>query len=375
MYSNNNPKILIIDDIAENIKVVANVLKKHNFNISYAQSGRDGIERAKKVYFDIILLDIMMPEMDGFEVCSLLKKDIKTKDIPVIFLTAKTDEDSLKKGFDAGGVDFITKPFKTKELLARVNTHIQLKMVQDQLSKTNEDIQLANENKDKLLSIIAHDLRNPFSVLITFSKLIMDSFDEFSKEDILTYMKSFYDTSKQGYSLLDNLLKWSKSQTGKMEIIPEKLDLNDLVEETITLLNSQALNKHIMLENKVPQNIWAFADINMILTILRNLISNAIKFTNTDGKVIITGKQNEKHVKISIIDNGVGIEDSDIEKIFRIDIKHSTSGTSGERGTGLGIILCKEFIEKNNGELMVESNPGFGSKFSFTWTKERSVIQ
>ncbi|MEN8119644.1 MAG: hybrid sensor histidine kinase/response regulator [Bacteroidota bacterium] len=369
MYQNNNPKILIIDDIAENIKVVANVLKKHNYNISYAQSGKDGIERAKKVYFDIILLDIMMPEMDGFEVCRLLKTNIITKDIPIIFLTAKTDEDSIKKGFEAGGVDFITKPFKTNELLARVKTHIQLKLVQEQLSETNEKIQLANENKDKLLSIIAHDLRNPFSVLITFSKLIMDSFDEFSKDDILTYMKSFYETSKQGYNLLDNLLKWSKSQTGKMEIIPEKIDLNDLVEETVTLLNSQALNKHIKLENKVPQNIWAFADINMILTVLRNLISNAIKFTNSDGTVSITGEQNENHIKISIIDNGMGIEASDIDKIFRIDIKHSTSGTEGETGTGLGIILCKEFIEKNNGELKVESKPGMGSKFSFTLPK------
>lgn len=371
MYSNNNPKILIIDDIAENIKVVANVLKKHNFNISYAKSGKDGIERAKKVHFDLILLDIMMPEMDGFAVCRVLKTDNKTKDIPVIFLTAKTDEDSIKKGFEAGGVDFIIKPFKTNELLARVNTHIQLKLVQEQLSKTNEEIQQAIENKDKLLSIIAHDLRNPFSVLITFSKLIMDSIDEFSKDDIITYMKSFYETSKQGYSLLDNLLKWSKSQTGKMEIIPVQLDLNDLVEETITLLNSQALNKNITLENNVPQNIWAFASINMILTVLRNLISNAIKFTNTGGKVIITGEQNENHVKINIIDDGVGIEASDIEKIFRIDTKHSTSGTYGERGTGLGIILCKEFVEKNNGELKVESKRDIGSKFSFTLPKAK----
>ncbi len=366
MYTNKNPKILIIDDIAENIKVVANVLKKNSFNISYAQSGKAGIEKANKVLFDLILLDIMMPEMDGFEVCKEFKKDIRTKDIPVIFLTAKTDEDSLKKGFEAGGVDFITKPFKTNELLARVNTHIQLKLVQEQLSKTNEEIQASNKNKDKLLSIIAHDLRNPFSVLITFSKLIMDSIDEFSKVDILTYMKSFYQTSKQGYALLDNLLKWSKSQTGKTEIKPEKLNMYELAEETVTLLNSQAFNKKITLENNVPEGIRAFADINMILTVLRNLVSNAIKFTNTEGKVMISGKKLNNTVHINIIDNGVGIHPVDIEKLFRIDIKHSTSGTVGERGTGLGIILCKEFIEKNNGELSVKSELKNGSTFSFS---------
>ncbi|MCF6242563.1 MAG: hybrid sensor histidine kinase/response regulator [Bacteroidales bacterium] len=372
MFQNLNPKILIIDDIAENIKVAANVLKKQSFNISYAQSGKAGIARAEKVRFDLILLDIMMPEMDGFEVCRRLKQNEKTKEIPVIFLTAKADEESLRKGFDSGGVDFITKPFKATELIARVNTHIQLKFVQEQLSKTNEEIRLANENKDKLLSIIAHDLRNPFSVLITFSKLIMDSYEEFSKEDILTYMKSFYDTSKQGFNLLDNLLKWSKSQTGKMEIIREKLDMNDLTEETITLLNSQALNKNIKLYNKVPKNLYAFADINMILTVLRNLISNAIKFTDKGGKVEIFGEIKKKQVFIKVKDTGVGIAADDIPKIFRIDIKHSTSGTEGERGTGLGIILCKEFIEKNNGILSVESQPGKGSTFFFSLPEAHS---
>jgi signal transduction histidine kinase len=373
MYQNSNPKILIIDDIAENIQVAANVLKKNNFNISYAQSGKLGLAKTEKVDFDLILLDIMMPEMDGFEVCTKLKYNDKTKYIPVIFLTAKTDEESLKKGFAAGGIDFITKPFKTTELIARVNTHIQLKMVQEQLSKTNKEIQEANDNKDKLLSIIAHDLRNPFSVLITFSKLIMDSYDEFRKEDILTYMKSFYETSKQGFSILDNLLKWSKSQTGKMEIFPEKLQLYDLTEETITLLNSQAFNKKITLLNQVSKNLWAFADINMILTVLRNLISNAIKFTNDNGKIVVTGEETDKQVKIKVTDNGVGIAAEDIEKIFRIDIKHSTSGTNGERGTGMGIVLCKEFIEKNRGELIVESAVNKGSTFSFSLPKVEEI--
>ncbi len=366
MFKDLNPKILIIDDIAENIKVAANVLKKNNFNISYAKNGKAGIERAEKVHFDLILLDVMMPEMDGFEVCRRLKHNDKTKEIPVIFLTAKADEESLRKGFDAGGVDFITKPFKASELIARVNTHIQLKYIQDQLSKTNEEIRLANENKDKLLSIIAHDLRNPFSVLITFSKLIMDSYDDFSKEDILTYMKSFYDTSKQGFNLLDNLLKWSKSQTGKMEIEHELLDMNDLAEETITLLNSQAFNKNIKLLNKIPKGLYAYADTNMILTVLRNLISNAIKFTEKGGTVTASGEKQGQKILIHISDTGVGIAEEDIPKIFRIDIKHSTKGTSGEQGTGLGIILCKEFIEKNNGELKVQSKLNKGTTFTFT---------
>jgi two-component system sensor histidine kinase/response regulator len=364
-----NPKILIIDDIASNIQVVANLLKKNNYNISYAQSGKTGLERANQIDFDLILLDIMMPEMDGFEVCHHLKKNQKTKDIPIIFLTAKTTEDSLKKGFEAGAIDFIQKPFKADELLARVNTHIQLKTVREILSATNIELQQANANKDKLLSIIAHDLRNPFSVLITFSKLLLDSIDDFSKEDMLNYLNTFYQTSKNGYDLLDNLLKWSKSQTGNMEIKVEVLDLRDLIEENITLLNSQANAKKIQMINKVPENLKAVADLNMILTIIRNLISNAIKFTPESGEIEIKGKSNKNHVEISVEDTGVGINQEDLDKIFRIETKHSTAGTADERGSGLGLILCKEFVEKNFGQLKATSEVNKGSKFYFTLPK------
>jgi signal transduction histidine kinase len=369
MSFDENPKILIVDDIASNIQVVANLLKKNNYNISYAQSGKSGLERANQINFDLILLDIMMPEMDGFEVCHHLKSNPKTKDIPIIFLTAKTTEDSLKKGFDAGAVDFIPKPFKSDELLARVNTHIQLKTVRERLSATNIELQEANANKDKLLSIIAHDLRNPFSVLITFSKLLLDTIDDFSKDDILNYLNTFYQTSKQGYNLLDNLLNWSKSQTGKMEIVSEILNLKDLVEENITLLYSQANSKKISMINKVPEDLKGVADLNMILTVVRNLITNAIKFTPEGGKIEITGKSGKNYSEITIEDSGVGISAEDLDKIFRIEIKHSTPGTNDERGSGLGLVLCKEFVEKNFGILKATSEPGKGSKFSFTLPK------
>jgi two-component system, sensor histidine kinase and response regulator len=369
MAFDENPKILIIDDIASNIQVVANLLKKNNYNISYAQSGKTGLERANQIDFDLILLDIMMPEMDGFEVCHHLKKNKKTKDIPIIFLTAKTTEDSLKKGFEAGAVDFIPKPFKADELLARVNTHIQLKTVREILSATNLELQQANANKDKLLSIIAHDLRNPFSVLITFSKLLLDSIDDFSRDDILNYLNTFYQTSKHGYDLLDNLLKWSKSQTGKMEVNSEILDVRDLIEENITLLNSQASAKKIQMFNRVPEKLMAVADLNMILTVIRNLISNAIKFTYEGGKIEIKGKSSKNHVEISVEDTGVGIDPEDLNKIFRIEIKHSTAGTADERGSGLGLVLCKEFVEKNLGQLRASSEVGKGSKFWFTLPK------
>jgi len=366
MKRDKNPKILIIDDIAANIQVAANTLKKKNFNISYAKSGKLGIERANKISFDLILLDIMMPEMDGYQVCDILKNNEKTKEIPIIFLTAKIDEESIKKGFEHGGVDYISKPFKINELLARVNAHITLKITQEKYIKLNNELQIANKSKDRLLSIIAHDLRNPFSVLITFSKLLLDTYDDFSKKDTIKYLKTFYQTSKSGFNLLDNLLKWSKSQSGIINFEPKEIDLHILSEETITLLSSQARSKNISLENNVAQKSYVIADMNMILTVFRNLISNAIKFTKEGGKVKIYGNNDKEKYKIVVEDNGVGMSEDDIEKIFRIDIKHMKSGTSGERGTGLGIVLCKEFIEKNNGKIYAESKIGEGSKFIFT---------
>lgn len=359
-------KILVVDDSPESIWPLVEHLESE-YEIIYATTA----EKALTLAFsgnrpNLILLDIMMPDMDGYEVCATLKADPLTKDIPIIFLTAKTTEDSLKKGFESGGVDFISKPFKTAELVARVNTHIQLKAVREILSKTNIQLQEANSNKDKLLSIIAHDLRNPFSVLITFSKLLLDSFDDFSKDDIINYLETFYQTSKQGHSLLDNLLKWSKSQTGAISVKGEVIDFKDVVEENITLLNSQAKSKNIELINSVPQDVFAFADLNMVLTVIRNLLSNAIKFSNNGGKVEIAGKNHDKFVEIAIKDNGIGISEEGLEKIFRIDMKYSTPGTARERGSGLGLVLCREFIEKNFGTLAATSKPGEGSEFVFT---------
>jgi two-component system sensor histidine kinase/response regulator len=199
--------------------------------------------------------------------------------------------------------------------------------------------------------------------------LLLDSYDDFKKDDVLNYLKTFYQTSKQGYNLLDNLLKWSKSQTGALDVEGEVIDFKDIVEENITLLNSQAKSKHIELINNVPDEVFAFADLNMILTVVRNLLSNAIKFTNNGGKVEVSGSNYDNYVEISVKDNGIGISEEDLEKIFRIDIKYSTAGTANERGSGLGLVLCKEFIEKNLGILKANSKPGKGSEFVFTLPK------
>ena len=206
-------KILIVDDVPKNIQLAGSILQRQDYNIFFANNGETALNLAQTNAFDLILLDIMMPGMDGFEVCEQLKKDPNTREIPVIFLTAKTDTESTIKGFDIGAVDYVTKPFNEKELLARVRTHLELRAARESLRE-------ANVTKDKFFSIIAHDMKNPFNALLGLSKLLLNNFDVFDEDKKKYFIQNIYQSSDQGYKLLENLLDWSRMQTGKMVCQP-----------------------------------------------------------------------------------------------------------------------------------------------------------
>ena len=186
---------------------------------------------------------------------------------------------------------------------------------------------------------------------------------------IKNFHQLIHNASKRGYNLLENLLEWSRSQTGRIKRIPSKFFVKNIINENINLLNSNAKKKNITLKSDVNDELTAFADINMLTTVIRNLVSNALKFTNSGGSVCIKATDIQEVVQIAVTDTGIGISDENIEKLFRIDVTHSTSGTENEAGTGLGLILCKEFVEKNHGQIWVESEKGSGSSFIFTLPK------
>ncbi|MBN2347221.1 MAG: hybrid sensor histidine kinase/response regulator [Bacteroidales bacterium] len=351
--------ILIVDDVAKNIQVIAGFLKGKNYNLNFAQNGAEAIQHALNQNFDLILLDIMMPEMDGFDVCKKLKSNKKTKDIPVIFITAKTDDDSISKGFEFGGVDYITKPFNAAELVARIKTHLSLSEKEKQLKELNS-------TKDKFFSIVAHDLKNPFFNIMGLSDLLSTNIKEYNIEEIRDIAETMSLSAKQAYNLLENLLNWSRVQTGRIGFSPEKLQLHQLVNINIELLNTNAQYKNIKIVNQVNKNTIIFADENMVNTILRNLLSNAIKFTNNKGKVKIYAGNEGEFVTITVADNGLGMSKESIQQLFKLDKSHSTLGTKKETGTGLGLILCKEFVELNRGEINVESTEGVGTNITFT---------
>ncbi len=352
-------KVLIVDDVTKNIQLVANFLKQAGYDINFAIRGKTAIKHIKKEKFDLILLDIMMPEMDGFEVCKKLKSEEDTKDIPIIFLTAKTDIESITKAFEIGGVDYITKPFNKTELLARVKTHLELQ-------QQRKDLKELNATKDKFFSIIAHDLKSPLNQLLGLSEILKKEIRSGNENDVLKLAKFINESAKSGSLLLGNLLEWSRSQTGSIKIYPEILDIKKITNEVIELNENNALQKKITIISKINKGVFAFADENMIKTVLRNLISNSIKFTSVGGIINLKAKQTKKTITYSISDNGIGIKANDIKKLFRIDINPKLIGNSREKGTGLGLILCNEFIEINGGEIWAESKIGKGTTFHFS---------
>jgi signal transduction histidine kinase/ligand-binding sensor domain-containing protein len=246
------------------------------------------------------------------------------------------------------------------------NENKERKRSEEAVEKYAEELTQLNATKDKFFSIIAHDLKNPFNAIINSSKLMANDYDSFQKKDHLKFLDLIYKSSEAAYNLLENLLLWARSQSGRIHLEKNYFDLSIVIKETVELLNNQAEAKRIKINSNIKQETNVYADIDTVNTVVRNLLSNAIKFTNSGGSIKIDASESDKEIRIDISDNGVGMSKDEVERLFRIDVNLNKSGTAGEKGTGLGLILCKEFIEKNNGKLWVVSQIGKGSTFSFT---------
>jgi len=243
---------------------------------------------------------------------------------------------------------------------------IERKRNSDAVKKYTEELKQLNSTKDKFFSIIAHDLKNPFITILGFSELLHTDYAELSDEERLFYIDEMKKSAEISHSLLQNLLLWSRSQTGHIEFNPQKLNFHNIVHDNIDLLNATAERKQIQITHNIPDDIILFADEDMLNSILRNLLTNAFKFTEKGGKVEIIAVRKNGFIEIIVSDTGVGMSESVRKNLFKLDATHSTSGTENEAGTGLGLILCKEFIEKNGGTISVESELGKGSKFIFS---------
>ncbi|MEA3445050.1 MAG: PAS domain-containing sensor histidine kinase, partial [Bacteroidota bacterium] len=263
---------------------------------------------------------------------------------------------------------------KVSKLLAIDSNITDIKNAQQKIQLQRDELESLNATKDRFFAIIAHDLKNPFTSLLSLSQSLSENFMDFEPAELDEFLKRVNKSAWQIFNLLENLLTWSRSQTGKLDFMPQKVNIAEALNTTYNLLLATAGKKQIDFSVSCEPGLFMFVDNNMLMTVLRNLTHNAIKFTNQGGKVKLSvEKINDAFIQFIVEDNGIGLSKEDQEKLFRIDIKTKAIGKSKEKGTGLGLILCKEFIQKNGGDLHIESNEGEGSRFIFTvpvWRNE-----
>lgn len=357
-------KILVVDDVMSNVLLLKVLLTNEKFQVITANGGNKCVEMAKSEHPDLILLDVMMPDISGFDTAVILKKDPTTADIPIIFLTALNAPSDLVHGFQVGANDFLSKPFSKEELIMRVMHQISLVAAKRIIVQQNDELKRTIGNRDKMYSVIAHDLRSPMASIRMVLNLVVNCLSrEVVGDEIFDLIDKANRESEETHDLLDNLLKWTKSQTGRLNVVFQDFDLSDVVPGVVDIFVMIAETKHIELKLDMGNSpIMVRADKDMLKTVIRNFISNAIKFSNEGSSIDIYVTLQDKFAKINVRDHGVGISEDRLHNLFRAG--KTTYGTNNEEGSGLGLQLCQDFAEKNGGSVCVESVQGEGSTFS-----------
>ncbi len=375
MYNSNgnnieNELILIVDDQVENLKILGNILGERNYRIALATNGTEALNFVERKLPNLILLDVMMPDIDGFEVCSRLKAYEKTKDIPIIFLTAKSQMEDMLYGFKIGGVDYITKPFKQEELMARVETHLQLKHSRDIILKQNENLLKLNNEKGMFLSLAAHDLKNPALVITGFAGIMEKSAEELTPEDTREFAVDIRESGNTMLGILSDLVEINQFEQGKVQFMFENVHISNLLERIVDDMKSYANKKSIEINYESQINSDTIdSDMEKVEKIFSNLISNAIKFSPFGKKVMVKASDfidkfdDQKFVRIEVQDEGPGLNEDDKKKLFQKFAKLSAKPTNNESSTRLGLSIVKNIVDNLKGRIRCDSEPGKGTNF------------
>lgn len=389
--------VLIVDDISDNLNVAANILIREQINVLLALKGSEAISTAKKMLPDLILLDIMMPEMDGFEICKILKGNEETKNIPVIFLTAKNEKESIAKGFEIGAVDYVTKPFHLEELLARVKTHLsisemrkkienanlileqevverttELSSTNRELKQNNEQLEIAKEKaeesdrlKTSFLNSISHEIRTPMNGIIGFANLLI--MPNLSTEDQKLYVDTILESSEQLMKIVTDIITISTIHAGQEKISRQDNIVDNILSKAINPFKAEAKSKEISLKNPLlgDTSLKIYTDGLKLEQILTKLLSNAIKYThkgNVECAYTIKGEKIEFYVK----DTGIGVSPKMHEYIFEQFRQVETKLARNYGGTGLGLSIAKAYVDLLEGDIWLESELDKGSTFYFS---------
>lgn len=365
--NNQDFTVLIVDDVDANVLLLKLLLTKAGYKTLSAYNGKDALEIIENQNPDLVLLDIMMPVMDGHEVAARLREMPEKANLPIIFLSALNSPDDIVKGFKYGAADYVSKPFNKDELLIRVRHQLSLISATRIIQNQKEELHKTIEARDKLYSIIAHDLRSPIgSIRMIMNALSLNVEKEHLEEDMYELMMMGNRLADETFVLLDNLLKWTKSQTGRLNtVFQDDVDILPLIKGEVELLEVVSELKNITISLEGTTDAKARIDQDMIKTVLRNLVSNAVKFSHPGASVLVNVEEKGDKVVVSVIDKGEGISEADQNKLFKSDSHFTSFGTENEEGSGLGLLLCKEFITRNGGNIWFTSVRGEGSVFNF----------
>ncbi|CAN5457915.1 response regulator [soil metagenome] len=361
-------KILIVDDRPENLYSLESMLDQEDREILKAHSGEEALRIAFREDLSLILLDVQMPDMDGFEVAHMLKSTKRTRKTPIIFVTAISKEKKyLLQGLGEGAVDYIFKPLDTEITRAKVETLLQFYSQQKELESKNTELARLNEEKNYFMGVASHDLRNPLGNIIALASFIEEEAAHTLSDDHKQYLDVIISSGKQMINMLNTLLDLTKIESGNMTLELQQIRINELIQQVITENRISANQKNISIEFSYSDNLPAtLMDPMQMKQVLTNLLSNAIKYSERNTVVEITADNKEDNILISVIDQGQGIPENEQSGIFTPFYKSSVKSTAGEKSTGLGLTIVQKVIDAHGGKIWVKSQVGTGSTFNFS---------
>lgn len=336
--SPSRPCLLLVDDTPANIDILVGLLKA-DFDLKVANRGAKALQICQSgARIDLVLLDVMMPEMDGFEVCRKLRAAPETRDLPVIFLTAKSELDDVVQGFEFGANDYLTKPFRPTELLARVRTHLTIRQQQQEIAAKNVEL-------TELLHIVCHDVANQFAV----ASMAMDIIANHPEQDFKRFLPRVEAAVKNGVGLTNLVRELRRAEEKTLDLQP--VSLRGAIDEALNLCEDRRQAKHLTVRMDVPDRQVIAEPFSLISSVLGNIFSNAIKFSR-DGQVIdVSSRVENDFIGVTVRDHGIGIPESMLRTLFDVTKSHSRLGTAGERGTGFGMPLMSKFVRQFGGRV------------------------
>lgn len=357
-------KILIVDDDRLNIRILGGILKNQGYKLADADSG----ERALEVYAqskpDLVLLDVMMPGINGFETCRTLKRLYADDCAPIIFITAKNESDDVVEGLSAGGVDYLPKPFQAREVLARIRTHLNSQLLAEQQKSLVEQLSRADAAKNRFLGMAAHDLRGPLASIRGLAEFLRDGVVGDLTADQLDLVNTIHGASQSMLRMVNELLDVATIESGELKIDPEKHNLAELIEKSVYLANIEAAKKNTRISFAAPEvPPYPSIDSAKIQQVVDNLLSNAAKYSPPGSSITVELRRDSDVCIFGVKDQGPGIPENERDKLFKDFGRLSVKPTGGEKSTGLGLAICRKIVEAHRGTILAENLPGGGAEF------------